>query len=68
MSEWEEITTKVLKVVNEIETHSQREEVIKYAILMYLYKSLESEETFNNNCEILNNANYEEMRLKRFGK
>jgi hypothetical protein len=37
--------------------------IIKIAVMMYLYKSLQSEETFNNNCEILSNISYEEMRL-----
>jgi hypothetical protein len=62
-NEWEIMTTKIIKAIDKIEPLNQREMIIKIAVMMYLYKSLQSEETFNNNCEILNNISYEEMRL-----
>lgn len=68
MDIWKKITTKIIKQVIDTPTNSIEEETKKVAILMYLYKSLESEEIFNNNCEILNEVNYNEIRLKRFGK
>ena len=57
------MTTKIIKAIDKIEPTNQREMIIKMAVMIYLYKSLQSEETFNNNCEILNNVSYEEMRL-----
>ena len=68
MDDWEIETTRIIKALEELETDNPRQQVIKLAVMVYLYKSLESEETFNNNCEILDNVNYEEMRLKRFEK
>ena len=55
MTEWEDITKKILDAISEIKTENTREEVIKISVWMYLYKSLESEEIFNDNIEILNN-------------
>lgn len=68
MDDWEIQTTRIMKAIEELETDNPRQQVIKLAVMVYLYKSLESEETFNNNCEILDNTNYEEIRLKRFEK
>lgn len=65
MNEWEDITTKIMKAIDNVETTTKREQIIKLAIMMYLYKSLESEETFNNNCEILNSVDYEDIKIKK---
>lgn len=55
MNDWEDITNEMIKAVSNIQTKTERQEIIKLAILMYLYKSLESEEVFNDNIETLNN-------------
>lgn len=68
MNSWEKITTKIIKAIDELPTETKEDEINKIAILVYMYKSLESPEIFNNNCEILNEAHYDEIRLKRFGK
>lgn len=66
--EWNTMSAKILKAVESIETTNQRESIIKMAVMVYLYKSLESEEVFNNNCEILDNVRYEEVRSRKLGK
>ena len=45
---------KIFNAIQSIETNSQEEEIMKTAILFYIYKSLENEETFNSNCNTLN--------------
>ena len=54
MTEWDIMTDKVLEAIHNIPTYSDREQVIKTAVLIYLYQSLESEEIFNDNIETLN--------------
>lgn len=56
MNDWEKFTTKIIKAIIDIEPKTDREKIIKLAVLMYMYKSFESEETFNDNCEILNKS------------
>lgn len=66
MNEWEKETARIIKAVTEVKADNDKEKMIKLAVLMYMYKSLKDEETFNNNCEILDNISYEEMRRRRF--
>lgn len=54
MTNWERETTRIIKAVSKVKANNQEEKLIKMSVLMYLYKSLESEQTFNTNCEVLN--------------
>lgn len=56
MSDFENFTNKVFKAIYEIEPANEEENTMKLAILMYIYHSLENEEIFNNNCEVLNKS------------
>ena len=55
MTDFEKFTNKVFKAIFEIEPENENQYKMKLAILMYIYHSLENEEIFNNNCNILNN-------------
>lgn len=55
MTDFEKFTTKVFNAIFEIEPENENQYKMKLAILMYIYHSLENEEIFNNNCEVLNN-------------
>ena len=57
MKDWDNITDKIIMAVAGIETETIEEETLKTTILMYLYKSLESPETFESNIEALNEKN-----------
>ena len=57
MKDWDSITDKIVMAVANVETTTKEEEVIKHNVLMYLYKSLVSEKTFNDNVEVLNEKN-----------
>ena len=54
MTNWEKETTRIIDAVMQVPANNNEEQVIKLAVLMYLYKSLENEEIFNDNCETLN--------------
>ena len=54
MNEWEEITNRILKSISIVKTNTKREEIIKVAILVHLYKLLQTEEYFNDMTEVLN--------------
>lgn len=56
MNEWEEITNRILKSISIVKTNTKREEIIKVAILVHLYKLLQTEEYFNDMTEVLNNS------------
>lgn len=56
MTDFEKFTNKVFKAIFEIQPANEEEKIIKFAILVYIYHSLENEEVFNNNCNILNNT------------
>ena len=55
MTDFEKFTNKVFNAIFEIQPENEKENTMKLAILMYIYHSLENEEIFNNNCEVLNN-------------
>ena len=54
MKDWDEITDKIVMAVANVETTTKEEEIVKHNVLMYLYKSLVSEKTFDENIKILN--------------
>lgn len=51
--EWLKVTSKIIKAVNNVETTSTREEIIKLAVVMFLNKMLENEEEFNDDIELI---------------
>lgn len=55
---------KIFNAIQEIETNSQEEEIMKTAILFYIYKSLENEEIFNSNCNTLNKEEIKKRVLR----
>ena len=59
---WNEMRDKIFNAIQGIETNSQEEEIMKTAILFYIYKSLENEETFNSNCNTLNQVKKRVLR------
>lgn len=65
MNSWEKETARIIKAISEVQADNEEEEMIKASVIMYLYKSVETEEIFNNNCEILDNINYKKDVLKR---
>lgn len=65
MNDWEDITIKIIKAIDNVEAVGMRQEIIKLAIMVYLDKSLESEEVFNNSCEILNSVDYEDVKIRK---
>ena len=65
MNEWDIVTSRIIDAIKEVRADNRREEIIRLAVLSYLCKSLKDEETFNNNCEILNSVRYEEIKNKR---
>lgn len=60
MNSWEKQIARIIEAVINVEANTTREKIIKIAILVYLQKSLASEEIFNDNCETLNN--YEKVK------
>lgn len=63
---WNEMKDKILDAIQQIPVDNQDDMVLKTSIMFYIYKSLESEEIFNKNCNILNEALIEEkLDIKR---
>jgi len=54
MTDFEKMTTKILKAIKEIKTETKNEELSKIAIQYMVLKMCESEKTFNDNLRILN--------------
>lgn len=54
MTDFEKMTTKIFKAINEIKPETRGEDMVKLAILVYLYHSFQNEDVFNNNVEALN--------------
>jgi hypothetical protein len=57
---WNEMKDKIFQALEEIPVDNQDDLLLKTNIMFYIYKSLESEEIFNKNCNILNKAYLEE--------
>lgn len=53
---WNKLKDKIFEALEQVQVDNEEEYVAKMSIMMYLYKSLESEEVFNKNCNILNEA------------
>ena len=60
---WKEMKDKILEAVEQVQVENKEEYLMKVSIMMYIYRSLESEETFNKNCSLLN----EELNNKKLG-
>ena len=63
MTDFEKMTTKIFKAINEITPETKGENMVKLATLVYLYHSFQSEDVFNDNVEALN-RNTKEKRKK----
>jgi hypothetical protein len=53
MDDFQEIATQIITKVNDIPAKNRNQELIKLAIISYLYHSFRSEETFEQNVEQL---------------
>ena len=54
MTDFEKFANKVFNAIYDIEPENEKENTMRLIVLMYIYHSLENEEVFNTNCEILN--------------
>lgn len=63
---WNKIKDKIFEALDKIPVENEEELLIKTSIMFYIYKSIESEEIFNKNCSILNEAySDEKLDIKR---
>ena len=64
MNNWNEFTTKIIKAVCDVPTVSDDEDIMKLTIITYLYKSLESEDIFEENLITLDQHDKEKKLNK----
>ena len=62
MDEFQELSLRIIKAVEDLKTYSTREEITKLSILLYLQLSLKSEEAFNDYLEAVNKNEKEKIR------
>lgn len=66
MSDFENMTTKLLNEMLKVTGENLEEDKIKMSVLWYMFKSTETEEIFLRNCEILNKYYKEDIENKRY--